>query len=600
MATSGSKSVKVTDWDTLKFSWSEKSQDITNNKTTINWTLQLVATEYGYISSSASKTWNVTVNGTKYSGTTTVGISNNSTKTLASGTTTITHNSDGTKSFDYSFSQEFDITFNGWVGTISGSGSGTLDTIPRKSTLSVSNGTLGVEQTLTITEQASSFAHKVYTESGTSGKQYILGSSSATSTTLSFKWTPPASLARQNTSGTSVSVKFTLETYNGSTLIGSNEYTKSFTIPDTAAFRPSCSLTLDDISGWDDTYGSPVQGLSKIKIKVNTTLSYDSPIVSYSISANGAKYTTAEATTEVLKSSGSSPITVTVKDKRGRTGTASYTMNVQAYNLPRVTALTVHRVNGSGVEDDQGNYISAKFSAAITSLNSKNTATYTLRYKKSTDSQYTSVALTSFSGSYSLSNAIRTFSADGSFSYDVEVEAKDSHGTATRSTSASTAFTLMNWGADGDSMGIFKVAEKRGYLEVGQKMEVENPIELANGGKVYLTLTSDFKNYSDNTNNRPWCRKTAAGVVEVHGAVSPTKADNLIATDTVIMTQLPVGYRPAVGFYQLCQGTSLNTWLISVAPDGTVGAQRYRNGTTSVTPGTTTWLPFHLTFIADQ
>ena len=600
MASSGSTSVKVTDWDTLKFSWSQKSQNITNNTTTISWKLELIATSYGYISSSASKTWNVTVNGTKYTGTTTVGISNNSTKTLASGTTTIGHNSDGSKTFNYSFSQAFDITFNSWIGTISGSGSGTLNTIPRKSTLSVSNGTLDVEQTLTITEQASGFSHKVYAESGTSGKQYILGSSSATSTTLSFKWTPPASLALQNTTGTSVSVKFTLETYNGSTLIGSNSYTKTFTIPNTAKFRPSCSMTLDDISGWDNTYGSPVQGLSKIKITVSTTLSYNSPIVSYSISANGATYTTAEATTEELKASGSSPITVTVKDKRGRTGTASYTMNVLAYSPPRVTALNVHRVNLNNEEDDQGDYINAEFSAAITPLGNKNTATYTLRYKKSTDSQYTSVAMDGYEGSYSLSGVAFKFVADGNFSYDVEVEAKDRHGTATRSTSASTAFTLMNWGEDGTNMGIFKVAEKPGYLEVGQTMEVERPIEIVNGDKVYLTLTEDFKNYNNSTSNRPWCRKTAVGLIEVHGAVSPTKADNLIATDTVIIAQLPQGYRPAVGFYQLCQGTSLNTWLISVAPDGTIGAQRYRNGSTSVTPGVTTWLPFHFTFIADQ
>ena len=227
MATSGSKSVAVTSWDTLKFSWSENSQSVTNNTTTISWTLQLIATSSGYISSSASKSWSVTVNGTKYSGTNTVGISNNSTKTLASGTTVIAHASDGTKSFNYSFSQQFDINFDGWIGTVSGSGSGTLDTIPRKSTLSVGNGTLGVEQTLTITEMASSFTHKVYAESGTSGKVYILGTASATSTSLSFKWTPPDSLARQNTAGTSVSVKFTLQTYSGSTLIGSNSYTKS-------------------------------------------------------------------------------------------------------------------------------------------------------------------------------------------------------------------------------------------------------------------------------------------------------------------------------------------------------------------------------------
>jgi Tfp pilus assembly protein PilW len=102
MATSGSKSVTVTSWDTLKFSWAQVSQSIPNNTTTVSWTLQLIAGSSGKISSTASKDWSVTVNGTNYSGTNTVGISNNATKTLASGKTTISHDADGTKSFSYS------------------------------------------------------------------------------------------------------------------------------------------------------------------------------------------------------------------------------------------------------------------------------------------------------------------------------------------------------------------------------------------------------------------------------------------------------------------------------------------------------------------
>lgn len=593
MATSGSKSVTVTEWDALKFSWTQQSQSVANNTTTITWKLELIATEYGYISSSASKAWSVTVNGTNYSGTNTVGISNNSTRRLASGTTTITHGSDGTKTFNYSFSQAFDINFNGWVGTISGSGSGTLNTIPRKSTLSVSNGTLGTSQTLTITRQASSFTHTI---------TYKCGSASGTiadkSTSTSISWTPPLSLSSQNTAGTSVSVALTLTTYSGSTNVGSNSYTKTYTIP--ASVKPSCTLSLEDTTGWDDVYGSPVQGLSKIKYTVTPTTSYSSPIMSYSVTADGSKYTSATATTGVLKTAGSSTVSATVKDKRGRTGTASRAMTVLEYNPPRVTKLTAHRANSLGVPDDQGTHIAVIFSASVTSLNSKNTAEYAIKYRKSTESAFTTVNHTSLANNYSVSNHLYFFAADTGSSYTIEVTAKDRHGTTSRSTTAPTAFTLMNWGADGKNMGIFKVAEKTGYLEVGQRMEVENPIELAGGGKVYLTLTADFKNYNNSTNNRPWCRKTAAGVVEVHGAVSPTSATNGIATETVTICTLPAGYRPAVGFYQLCQGTSLATWLVSLAPDGTLGAQRYRTGNTSETPGTSTWLPFHFTFIADQ
>ena len=101
MATSGSKSVKITDWDTLKFSWETTSQSKDDNTSTVSWKLQLVATGSGAINSSAKKDWSVKVNGKSYSGTNTIGISNNTTKNLATGTTVIEHNTDVMKLADY-------------------------------------------------------------------------------------------------------------------------------------------------------------------------------------------------------------------------------------------------------------------------------------------------------------------------------------------------------------------------------------------------------------------------------------------------------------------------------------------------------------------
>lgn len=135
MATSGYIDKYVTKYDTLRFSWSRSSTSIAENYSTVSWSLQLIAGSYGAISSSASKAWSVNVNDQKYSGSNTVSIGNNTSKTLASGTTKIYHNNDGTKSFAYSFSQTFDIYFSGNVGTISGSSTGTLDSIPRKATI---------------------------------------------------------------------------------------------------------------------------------------------------------------------------------------------------------------------------------------------------------------------------------------------------------------------------------------------------------------------------------------------------------------------------------------------------------------------------------
>lgn len=487
MATSGSTSVRVTNWDTLKFSWSVKSQSVAGNATTINWTLQLIATSDGAISSSASKSWSVTVNGTKYSGTNTVGINNNSTKTLASGATTIVHNTDGSKTFSYSFSQQFDITFNTWIGTVSGSGSGTLDTIPRASqptcitwpehTQNV--GSFGDTISIHMNRASSAFTHTV---------RYQFGSQSgtiATGVTTGTTWTIPKSLMNLIPNSLSGSGTIYADTYNGSTKIGTKYCGFTATVPTSSDCNPSVKLTLEDTTGWDDTYGSPVQGLSKIKVTATPTLAYGSPIASYAISVDGAKYTAATATTGALKTAGDSPVTVTVKDKRGRSGSASFTMKVQAYNPPSVSKLTVHRCDADGTENEQGEHIKVLFSATITALGNKNTAAYKLRYKGTTVSSFTEVKLSDLAGTYAVNNGSYIFAADSNRSYDVEIEAKDRHGTATRSTSASTAFTLINWGADGTSMAIGKVAEKANSLEIGLRAYDQYGKHMSNGMSLY-------------------------------------------------------------------------------------------------------------------
>ena len=492
MATSGSKSVTVTSWDTLKFSWWENSQSIANNTTTIGWKMELISGSSGRIDSSTSKTWTVTVNGTKYSGTNTVGIANNDTKTLATGTTTISHNSNGTKTFSYSFSQSFSgITFSGTSrGTKSGSGSGTLDTIPRASSLTASNGTLGTEQTLTINRADNSFTHTI---------TYKCGSASGTIATktsgTSVSFTPAISLASQNTVGTSVSVVFTLTTYSGSTNIGTATKTISCTIPESV--KPSCLLTVTDPTGYSDTYGNPVKGLSKFKIVVTPSLAYDSPIALYSTTVNGTKYTAASFTTGVLNSAGSQTISATVNDKRGRSGSASASKTVLDYTQPVIIKLVVKRCNENGAANDQGEYVQVTLSATVTALNNKNTAQYTLQYKKSTETAYTSVTLDEISNVYSVTDKTYIFPADSGSSYDVLLSVSDNHGTTKRTTSASTGFTLMHFKADGTGIGIGKISEESNLLDVGLKTKFNKPVFGNVMGLSYLPDVSANSNMND-------------------------------------------------------------------------------------------------------
>ena len=106
----------------------EQSQSVANNTTTVKYVLTLVRPSA--VTSSATKTWSCTINGTKHSGTGTIGGSGN--KILLQGTQTIKHNNDGTKTISFSGSCQLDITWSGvQLGTITGSGTMTLTTIPR-------------------------------------------------------------------------------------------------------------------------------------------------------------------------------------------------------------------------------------------------------------------------------------------------------------------------------------------------------------------------------------------------------------------------------------------------------------------------------------
>lgn len=491
MANSGSTSLNVisTGYIKILFSWEINDQSVANNTSVVVWKLELASVSAdATISSKYAKAWSVTVNGEEYSGKNYITLGANETILLASGSTTIEHTTDGTKTFNYSFTQEIQVNFkvDGLIRSISGSGSGTLDRIARTSTLYAYDGSLDAEHTLTINRKADTFKHRLTYRCGdVSG--YIAGSANSFTTETSIKWTPPIGLAHQNTTGTSVPVVYTLYTYTADGVhLGTETTTVTCTIPNSV--KPSCSISLTDPSGWMNTYGKPVQGISSINIKVTAQTSYSSPIASYAIDANGTKYSDAEATTNVLANAGTFKVNATVKDKRGRSGSATTSLDVLAYTKPQVTALNVYRCNQNGTENAQGEYVRVVFSAAVTNLVNKNPATYVLRYKKSTATSFTEVSLSELNNVYTVTDKTYIFPADSNASYDVEVTATDNHGSATRTTSASTAFTLINWNASGTGMAFGKVSEKENAVEFALDLYDKNGARILGAGDLINLL----------------------------------------------------------------------------------------------------------------
>lgn len=487
MATSGSVNTSSYQGRYYQVSWSA-SQSVASNTSTISWTLKAAG---GSSSWYAERTLSVVIAGnTVYNKTARV---ERYAGDIASGTVPINHDSAGKASFSISIQAAVYVS----AVNCTGSASFTLDTIPRASSLTASNGTLGTAQTLAITRADSSFKHKIAYSCG-SASGYAAGDASSFTTETSISFTPPLSLASQNTTGTSVSVVLTLYTYTGDgSQIGVASKTISCAIP--SSVKPSCSVAVSDSTGYADTYGGYIKGLSKLEITITGTTAYDSPIASYKTTANGSTYTSASFTTAALKTIGDQTISTTVTDKRGRSGSASKSITVLDYTAPSISKLAVGRCDSDGTANDQGEYVKVTYSYRVTPLSELNTATAKLGYKKSAETEYTEVELGS---SYSAANASYIFAADTGFSYDVVLSVSDVFRATERSTSASTAFTLMHFKADGTGIGIGKISENSNMLEIGLETRFHKPIEAAKslnvrvlGKRILIPENADLNDY---------------------------------------------------------------------------------------------------------
>ena len=367
MALSGSVAVKVTQYNNLIFSWSA-AQSALDNRSTVSWQLLLEAKQYGQIASSALGLWTVTMDAQVFNGVAKLTVAENQTKVLASGQVTLAHDEEGRRSFDFSFSQMFGITFDGqYIDTVSGEGTATLDTIPRASQPTLSAETLAFGQGLTIyTGGVSSYTHTL---------EYSFGNASgvvARGVGDSYLWVPDMELARQIPDSVSGTLVITCTTYVGDIPIGSKQATALLTLPED--ILPTVSALWSDTSGAYETVGSLVQNVSKLAVEVSGTGIYGSTVTGAAVTLDGKAYGGG-----YLTDSGERSLTVSVTDSRGRVGTATYPLAVAAYRAPGVT-LSASRYDDDGNPDDTGGWAKITVGCAVTPLEGRNSGTLQLQW----------------------------------------------------------------------------------------------------------------------------------------------------------------------------------------------------------------------------
>lgn len=423
----------------LRFGWWQDSQSIANNNSVVGWHLQLVTTG-GSISSSASKSWNVTVNGSNYSGTCTIGVGTNSTKTLASGSTTIAHNADGTKSFSFSFSLQFDINYSGvgWIGTKSGSGSGTLSTIPRTSSVSSTNANIGENITITINRASSSFTHTL-----TYVFNSLTGTIATKTSSTSISWTLPTSFYAQIPNSKSSWGRVICDTYSGSTKIGSSEcrfdvYVKESTNkPGISAAVKDVNETTKALTGDENKL---VKYYSRVQFSITSSPKNNAGTKSININYNGNSYTggSGNSWTGYFSNVTSGSYYCSVTDTRDLSN--SVTINKTLINYIKLScAMTVSNPTASGecTLTITGNYFNGSFGATSNTL--------TVQYKKDSES-WTNATATKSGNTYTAT--VNLTGLDYTQAYTFQARAVDKLATVTTESKTVKSTPIFDWGSD--------------------------------------------------------------------------------------------------------------------------------------------------------
>ena len=482
MAASGTIQQAIRTGYRLQIAWTVDNQSVANNTSTVTAHVQLVSTGSSYtINSSASKAGSLTINGATYTFNFTASLSGNQTKTLYTKTVTVAHNADGTKTCAFSATAGINVTLSGtYYGNVTASGNGVFNTIARASTISSVTSSVSVNGTNAVTvniaRASSSFTHTV---------EFAFGnySHAITGVATSASFAIPTSWLNAIPNATSGTAAVAVTTYSGSTKIGfSATGTFTLTVPATVVPTISAVSLSEAVSGLATQFGSYVQNKSKIAVSITASGALSSTIKSYKTTIQGANYTASSFTSGILTQSGTSNVSITVTDSRGRTATTTRSITVAAYSSPTIATFTAVHADGLGSADENGTSALARVVFSVSPVNDKNTKNYTVEYKPKTSNTWETVGTWS-AYTYDSNMLVKgNFSPDAS--YDLRLTVQDYFGSATAFTEIATAFTLLDFNASGKAMSFGKVSELTEGVEFAMPVHFDRPPVIEGAGKV--------------------------------------------------------------------------------------------------------------------
>ena len=472
MALSGSFTTSGYEGRCWKFSWTA-SQNVGANTSTISYTVEAIGGSAGWYMTGPCKVvvaGNIVYNNTgrwkQYKG------------KLCSGSVTVSHNSNGTQSFSASISSAIYYYAD---GTGNGSGSWSLDTIPRASQPSVNNWpssvssvNIGDQITIHMNKKAN-FTHKV---TATFGNKSEVVTNSCVNNVVWNGFTI-AKYAGQIPNATSGTLTFTVDTMNGSTKIGTKTVSVTAYLP--ASVVPTCNIA--SLSNTNNTFGCYAKLLSGVKVKPTASGVYGSSIKTLKISVTDMSDKTASSGTEytfdAFTKTGTKVVKVSATDSRGRSAFVALDVTVVDYSLPSAS-ITASRGTGTTtsnfVSDDTGDHAKIVAKGSVSSI-SGNTLTPVLQYRIAGQSAWTNLDISTSSLSL---NDIRVIAVSDTEAYDIRIVIRDKAGSeATATMTLSNGFATMDYKAGGDGIAFGKTANRSGF-DCAMLMRIFKGVNLMN------------------------------------------------------------------------------------------------------------------------
>lgn len=375
---SGSSSSKYDTW----IYWKRNSNSITANTSNITIYVRVQRTD-GYSGSAANldKKPSVTLKvggATKTATIDYINTRNSVVCTFATWTGNVSHAADGTLSLSLSCS--WTMTGTSSLGSGSISGTATLDTIPRASSVSATNANIGSKTTIAISRASSSFTHTL-----TYSFEGLTGTIATKTTETSISWTVPTSFYAKIPNDPSGKCTITCDTYSGSTKIGTDTCEFTATASKTAC-APSVSVeavdTNTNVIALTGSNKRIVKGFSDVKVTTTATAKNSAEISSVSVTCGTSKKT---GTSVTFSKAESATIKATVTDSRDYSNNATASgLTLVNYIVPTIVETISRESPTSDIVNIsvKGKWFNGNFGVVANSLKVQ------VRYKPKSQSAY--------------------------------------------------------------------------------------------------------------------------------------------------------------------------------------------------------------------